>query len=348
MCFKLAGTIMQRRIDYETEMAERASASDEALENQDFGEFVEDRFMEMYGIKKVAHENLRDFVKTLKDCSGNHIRLKTFRILTGIVPGDDAADYSVSDDCAAFYRLALRLIMETATSDHMIKMKGSAFWSHYAKSDAVRLSVLYFEKVTEKLQKRANVKTDKTAKQEAFEIRALRSFEASLNDFAEGKLADTPDVPDKDGNRAKVFEYGDANLSRASTRGVKTATRIDVDCFLDKCCEHWTLFEILEEDQLVQAFSSWDANGDGKLELDEFTKMVTFANPNVKQQKITRAFLAASGTSDYVDKARLATALLANGLTLCDKPVDGVDMPPGPPAEGTDDTTATESLVETT
>ena len=69
---------MQRRIDYETEMAGRASASDEALENQDFGEFVEDRFMEMYGIKKVAHENLRDFVKTLKDCSGNHIRLKTF------------------------------------------------------------------------------------------------------------------------------------------------------------------------------------------------------------------------------------------------------------------------------
>ena len=147
------------------------------------------------------------------------------------------------------------------------------------------------------------------------------------------QLPDTPDAPDKDGNHAKVFEYGDPNLSRASSKG-KASSRICVDCFLDRCCEHWTLLEILEEDQILQAFGSWDANGDGNIELDEFVQMISHANPDVKQAKITRAFAAASGSGDYVDKSRLATALLTHGLQLVDKPKDGDNQASGPGPEG--------------
>ena len=60
MCLKLAGTLMQARIDYEKEMKSR-DVEDQMAE-QDFGEFVEDRFVEMYGLKKVAHEHLRESV----------------------------------------------------------------------------------------------------------------------------------------------------------------------------------------------------------------------------------------------------------------------------------------------
>ena len=174
---------------------------------------------------------------------------------------------------------------------------------------------------------------NKTSKQDASEMRALRSFEATIQDFLDGNLPDTPDAPDKDGNHAKVFEYGDPNLSRASSKG-KASSRICVDCFLDRCCEHWTLLEILEEDQILQAFGSWDANGDGNIELDEFVQMISHANPDVKQAKITRAFAAASGSGDYVDKSRLATALLTHGLQLVDKPKDGDNQASGPGPEG--------------
>ena len=333
MCFKLAGTLMQTRVEYEKDMQGRISEAE--LEGQDFGEFIEDSFVQMYGNNKKANDNLRDFIKGVKVNSEAHKRLKNFRVLTGIVPGDDLADVSVSVSCAAFYRVAIRVVMDIATDDHMIKMRGAAFWAHYAKADCVRLSVLYFEKAAEKLRKimtsfdadskkkpsYGDVALD--AKMAGDAVRGFKSFEAALNDFMEGKLPDNPDHPAEGESKAKVFEYGDANLARASSKGVKTASRIDVDCFLERALDHWTLFEILEEDQLVQAFGSWDSNGDGNLELDEFTTMVKFANPGIQQKKITRAFVAASGGDGaFVDKTRLASALLVNGLKLADKPSD--------------------------
>ena len=338
MCFKLVGTLMQARIEYEKETQGR---SDE--HSTDFGEFVEDRFVELYGKGKVAHDNLRDFIKGLKMTSKTHKRLNNFRVLTGIVPGDDKADVSVTESCAQFYKSVLTIIMEVATNDHMIDLKGQAFWSHYAKPDVMRLSLLYYEKVYEKLKKRMQGKASRPAtpypdqsekavdisqiKYDAEAVRAVKSFEATLQDYQDGTLPDNPEVSDDEATRAKIFEYGEAGQSRGGAKGSKTS-RICVDCFLDRLLDHWTAFEILEEDQLVSAFGSWDLNGDGNLELEEFSTMIKHANPGTTQKKITRAFIAASGgDSDYVDKARLASALLTNGLTLLDMPKDFVAKP---------------------
>ena len=60
---KAVGSIMQARVDYELEMAKRGEEEDD---NQDFGEFVEDRYVERYGVKTMASDNLRDVIKSLK------------------------------------------------------------------------------------------------------------------------------------------------------------------------------------------------------------------------------------------------------------------------------------------
>jgi len=332
MCCKVAGTLMQARIDYEKELSSRGLEAE--MNEQDFGEFVEDRFIEMYGLKKVAHEHLRDFIKGLKEGSDNNVRLKVFRILTGIVPGDDAANVSVSESAATFYRLALRLIIETATEDHISKLKGAAFWTHYSKMDVVKLSVLYYEKVAEKIgavvkklhsdveQSKSAAERSWTARHEVDAIRGFKAFELALRDHAAGNLPEVFDfeVQGEDEFKPRVFTYGDVKAGRATAAGGKTTGPISIDAFLYRTIEHWSEFEDLEDEQVMQAFGSWDENGDGKLTLDEFSIMVKYANPNASQRKITRAFVASAGGGEYVDKERLASTLLAHGLTLTDRP----------------------------
>lgn len=329
MCLKLAGTLMQARIDYEKEMSSRDGFE---LIEQDFGEFVEDRFVEMYGIKKIAHEHLRDFIKGLKTSSESHVRLKIFRIITGLVPGDDANNVSLSDGAATFYRFGLRSIIEIVVNDHISKLKGVAFWTHYCKGDRVKLPMLYYEKMTESIgafvkklhsdveQAKSAAQRSVTVKQEVDAIRTHKAFELTLKDHANGQLPDTSTIADDDGHVYKVFTYGDVTAGRATASGGKALPPLGIDDFMARAIEHWSNFEDNEEDQVLRAFGSWDINGDGQLSLEEFTIMVKYANPSANQRKVTRAFVASAGGGDYVDKARLSATLLANDLVLVDRP----------------------------
>ena len=85
-------------------------------------------------------------VRSLQPCQND-----IFRQLTGLVPGDDQANLSVTDSAATFFRLALRTIMETAGDDHMSNLRGVTFWSHYSKTDVMKLPTLYYERITEKI-----------------------------------------------------------------------------------------------------------------------------------------------------------------------------------------------------
>ena len=351
MALKLAGTMMQAGIEHEKEQKEKNGDVD--MLRQDFGEFVEDRFVEMYGVGKVANDHLRDFIKGLKQASERHLRLKVFRVLTGIVPGDDQANLSVTDSAATFYRLALSFMMETASADHMSNLKGVTFWTHFSKADVIKLPVLYFERVLEKLaltvkklhgdveQSKTQAERTWTAKQEVDAIRFQKAFELCLKDHADGNLPSSPDLPGKDESPAKVFVFGDANSGRATASGGKALPPICIDCFLQRAIEHWSHFEDLEEAQVLTAFGSWDENGDGQLELMEFSTMIKYGNPTVSQRKMTRAFVASAGGGDFVDKTRLAAVLLSLGLVL-------VERPPGPVVlSGTPDETLTKAALVT-
>lgn len=96
------------------------------------------------------------------------------------------------------------------------------------------------------------------------------------------------------------------------------------------------MLEDREEELILRAFGSWDTNGDGELQLEEFTQMVQFANPDATQRKITRAYMSASGGEDQVDKAKLPQALIANGLQLADRPANY--DPDATPSDGTTNT----------
>ena len=119
MVHKATGTLMQARIDYEKEMADRGEdAEGEDAEEQEFGEFCEDRFVELYGLQKVAKENLRDMVKGLRKASEKHVRLKMFRVSTMLVPGDEEDGSGVPEGANHFYRLALRQLVQVRSEDY--------------------------------------------------------------------------------------------------------------------------------------------------------------------------------------------------------------------------------------
>ena len=87
---------------------------------QDFGEFVEDRFVELYGLKKIAETNLRDTLKGLKQNSEGHTRLSIFRAVTALVPGDDEGETDaspVSNQAAIFMRKVLGYLVKVRTDD---------------------------------------------------------------------------------------------------------------------------------------------------------------------------------------------------------------------------------------
>ena len=79
---------------------------------------------------------------------------------------------------------------------------------------------------------------------------------------------------------------------------------------------------------MLSAYNSWDANLDGKLQLDEFEEMVKFANPMAGKRRITRAFIAASvgggegQEEEHVSTDRLGPALSFYGLFLKARPAD--------------------------
>ena len=120
MVHKAVGTLTQARIEYEQEMMKRGEPDE-----QEIGQFIEDRFIELYGKGKLATENLRDTIKGFKTSSPCHVRIKTFRSLCALVPGDAEAGEAVSESCGAFFKMTLRLLVEVLTEDHLSGFKGA-------------------------------------------------------------------------------------------------------------------------------------------------------------------------------------------------------------------------------
>ena len=350
---------MQARVEYELEMASRGETEED---NQDFGEFVEDRFVELYGLKKIAEANLRDTLKGLKQSSETHTRLEIFRTLTALVPGDaegESSSQPFSNQAAIFMRQILGQLVKICREDHLSGLKGDAFWACYAKPDVLKVPAAYFERIIERLNKQVSyLKEQKTSakasakasaegepeaptankfaavqmdpKKEADIIRAIKTLEAVLADHAKKDLPLTADkMIDESGKslrgegeqKVKEVTVGD-DLTCKKPTAKGTVGRVCVDSFLFRALEHWDKLMDLEEEMLLRAFGTWDFNGDGHLELKEFTHMVKFSNAAVRQAKVTRAFLAASGGADVVHKERLGPIMLSYGLKLENKPSD--------------------------
>eukprot|EP00900_Chrysochromulina_parva_P006595 jgi/Chrpa1/15937/Chrysochromulina_OHIO_Genome00022885-RA len=350
------------RVEYELEMASRGETEED---NQDFGEFVEDRFVELYGLKKIAEANLRDTLKGLKQSSETHTRLEIFRTLTALVPGDaegESSSQPFSNQAAIFMRQVLGQLVKICREDHLSGMKGDAFWACYAKPDVLKVPAAYFERIIERLNKQVSYLKEQKAsakasaegepqapaankfaavqmdpKKEADIIRAIKTLEAVLTDHAKKDLPLTADkMIDESGKslrgegeqKVKEINVGD-DLSCKKPTAKGTVGRVCVDSFLFRALEHWDKLMDLEEEMLLRAFGTWDFNGDGHLELKEFTHMVKFSNAAVRQAKVTRAFLAASGGADVVHKERLGPIMLSYGLKLENKPASSASPATG-------------------
>jgi len=350
MVHKAAGTLMQARIEFDKELASRGPEAEFEDEEQDLTEFCEDRFVELYGLKKIATENLRDMIKGLKSSSDCHLRLRMFRLFTGIVPNDEDLGEVLGEGETYFYRLFLRFLVDVLADDHLSGLKGAAFWTHFSRPDCVKLPLIYFERVQDRIGalSKATIKHVDTAssrvmramlaKRERDLRRMVTCCDATLVDHAKGTLLDTPDIGHGAENKAKVFEYGNVeHVSKARTKKDPSAKkpmnpRVCVDCFLFRAVEHWIRQEELEQEQVLASYRSWDLNGDGKLQLDEFGHMIKFANPTAGQRRVIRAFIAASGPNAEGEEGeecvlvdRLVPALRFYGLELKDRPSNWTD-----------------------
>ena len=86
-------------------------------------------------------------------------------------------------------------------------------------------------------------------------------------------------------------------------------------------------------------------NGDGFLQLPEFSAMISFSNPGTSQRKITRAFQNASTSNgEHIDRERLGAILLANGFVLAERPADYTE--PAAPSVQADQADAAPSGAE--
>jgi len=349
MVHKATGTLMQARIEFDKDLASRGDSAEFEEEEQDFGEFCEDRFVELYGLKKIAFENLRDSIKGLRKSSEGHLRLRMFRLFTGLVPQDDEKGELLGEGETLFYRMVLRHLVDVLSEDHLAGLKGGAFWTHFSRPDCVKLPITHFEKVQDRiasvqqaLAKRLDGEQNRTlrallVKRERDLARMVKCCEATLIDHSKGLLLDSPVIGVNDNeSKPKVFEYGNVDVGKPRTKKDPSNTkpmspRLDVDCYLFRAIEHWIRLEEEEQQQVEAAYSSWDLNGDGRLQLDEFAHMIKYANPTAGQRRIIRAFIAASGPvdggeasgeeqEDCVLVERLVPALRFYSLQLKDQP----------------------------
>ena len=81
-------------------------------------------------MKKIASENLRDMLKGLSKSSEFHLRLKMFRLFSGLIPGDEQASLLLGEGEALFYRIVLRFLVDILGEDHLSGLKGGACHAH--------------------------------------------------------------------------------------------------------------------------------------------------------------------------------------------------------------------------
>ena len=312
MVHKAAGSMMQVGADFDS--MEMASSMD-GEGDQDFGEFVEDRFLELYGLKHVSCEHLRDTLAGVFHASESHVRLATFRKLSGLVPGDKP----LPGQGGMFYRLAIKQLVEVTCSDHMSDLRGDAFWTRFCKTDVIRVPIIFYERTAEKLEKlvkslhataepeardakvrRANSIVFATRMSAAFSAALARSKEIIIlnADLAGVKAKAEYDAKleasggkrrkgDEGPKLAAVFEVGPKIDWKGTIRDPKLAKlaakhgayRLDVDCYLALALDLFSASELEEHRRLQKAFASWDLNGDGKLQFAEFSALIQCASP---------------------------------------------------------------------
>ena len=87
------------------------------------------------------------------------------------------------------------------------------------------------------------------------------------------------------GKRAKTWGAGPGDMGGVA--------RVCVDCFMQRALTHWKEADAAREQQLNEAFRSWDTNGDGELQYDEWVECLSFSNPGVPTRTITKVYKAA-------------------------------------------------------
>ena len=69
-------------------------------------------------------------------------------------------------------------------------------------------------------------------------------------------------------------------LAKQQARGERV-TRVCLDTLLEQATQAYARKEREEAEAIIAAFHSWDANGDGELQFDEFREMAAYSDPTL-------------------------------------------------------------------
>ena len=121
---------------------------------------------------------------------------------------------------------------------------------------------------------------------------------------------------DADNKPAKVEEVG-----KVTAKGEKV-TRVCLDTVLDAGMQAYFQLEREEVEDIIAAFHSWDANGDGELQFDEFREMAAYSNPTLPPKSMMKIYQAATPDGEHINVLKFSQVMLENGLTLRKRPPD--------------------------
>ena len=100
-------------------------------ESQTIAEFIDQKFVETYGIRKLAKGHLHNLILGLSVHSPSRRRLKLFRSLTDLVPGDTPHSHATAE----FYQLLLRTLVDAIAEDHLSGVSAALFWRHFGRDE---------------------------------------------------------------------------------------------------------------------------------------------------------------------------------------------------------------------
>lgn len=316
---KYVGALLHARLEIESAMDAKDENADDLLE------FVEERFVEMYGLKKLAVVHLREFARGLQTTSSKHARLHCFRLITGLVPGDKG----VSAAASKFYRYVLRVVAGVVQDSQAAEQSDSAFWAHFCRATTMRLPFACLERCSDelaaalrKVQELAQPAGQRLSHAKKLEeaTLALESFEMAMSDLEE--LCTSSAALNLYGSKpAPLVLVGSVDAADDKRALELVDDRVCLDTFLQRALLHWQRAEKERKEQMLSAYRSWDDNNDGVLQFGEFCDLISFCNPGVTQSTITKVFMASS-RDEQVDFSSLAQALLEHGLQLVKKPPD--------------------------